>query len=96
MDEDTGFFEKERDRLSKEITVGFEELLSSTNVLNRKLEDVLGMTKEYHTIASLWQSFYQLMSVPASEEPQDGDRPLGLPGTGGHVVSGKQSTNKSQ
>jgi DASH complex subunit DAD1 len=59
-------------------------------VLNRKLEEVLGMTKEYDTIATLWQSFYQLMRGPTREE--DGDERLqGLPGTGGHLVAVKQN-----
>jgi DASH complex subunit DAD1 len=76
---------------------GFEELLSSTNVLNRKLEEVLGMTREYDTIAALWQSFYQLMRGPArdhhnkDEDSDDSDRLRGLPGTGGHLVTVKQS-----
>ncbi len=65
---------------------GFEELLSSSNILNRKLEEVLGMTREYDTIASLWGRFHELMKgqkdVVSLEE-----QPLGLPGTGGHVVS---------
>jgi DASH complex subunit DAD1 len=64
---------------------GFEELLSSSNVLNRRLEEVLGMTREYDTIASLWGSFHELMKgqkdVVSLEE-----QPLGLLGTGGHVV----------
>jgi DASH complex subunit DAD1 len=64
---------------------GFEELLSSSNFLNRRLEEVLGMTREYDTIASLWGSFHELMKgqkdVVSLEE-----QPLGLPGTGGHVV----------
>jgi DASH complex subunit DAD1 len=68
---------------------GFEELLSSSNILNRKLEEVLGMTREYDTIAGLWGNFQELMKgqkdVVSLEE-----RPLGLPGTGGHVVSSKQ------
>jgi len=67
---------------------GFEEILSSTNDLNRKLEEVLGMTKEYDTIASLWYTFYELMrssGMEAGDEPvEDGG---GLPGTGGHVVA---------
>lgn len=94
MDDDHSFFERERDRLSREITSSFEELLSSTNVLNRKLEEVLGMTKEYHTIASLWNSFYQLMSAPGDEETINEEKPPGLPGTGTHVVAGKQSVTK--
>ncbi|KAF8630962.1 hypothetical protein AX17_005318 [Amanita inopinata Kibby_2008] len=95
MDDDHSFFEKERDRLSREITAGFEELLSSTNVLNRKLEEVMGMTKEYDTIASLWSSFYELMNAPVSEEADDEERNPGLPGTGTHIVAGKQSMNKN-
>ncbi|KAJ6620806.1 DASH outer kinetochore protein [Mycena sp. CBHHK59/15] len=63
------FFERERDKFSREISSEFEELLSSTNSLNRKLEEVLGMTKEYATIAALWESFYKLMR----ESGQDGD-----------------------
>ncbi|KAN0087749.1 DASH complex subunit Dad1 domain containing protein [Tylopilus felleus] len=77
------FFERERDRLSAEITAGFEELLSSSNVLNRKLEEVLGMTREYETIASLWQSFHDLMR----SQNQLPDDPRTVPGTGAHVVS---------
>ncbi|GAW07020.1 DASH outer kinetochore protein [Lentinula edodes] len=38
--EEGTYFEKERDKLSREITSGFEELLSTTNGLNRKLEEV--------------------------------------------------------
>ncbi|KAF8558381.1 DASH outer kinetochore protein [Imleria badia] len=77
------FFERERDRLSAEITAGFEELLSSSNVLNRKLEEVLGMTREYETIASLWQSFHELMRG----QNQLPDDPRTVPGTGAHIVS---------
>ncbi|KAJ8518092.1 hypothetical protein ONZ45_g4778 [Pleurotus djamor] len=92
-DEEPTFFDRERDRLAKEITSGFEELLSSSNGLNRKLEEVLGMTKEYDTIASLWNSFYELMKDSnAPEDTQDGEGEIrGLPGTGGHIVT---STNK--
>jgi DASH complex subunit DAD1 len=103
--EDIPFFDRERDRLAREITTvrngrdsaeaesdfiqGFEDLLSSTNVLNRKLEEVLGMTKEYHTIAALWQTFHELMREASEEEEEEA--PGGLPGTGGHTVSMKQS-----
>ncbi|KAF9454847.1 hypothetical protein P691DRAFT_794659 [Macrolepiota fuliginosa MF-IS2] len=95
MDEETNFFERERDRLAREITTGFEELLSSSNALNRKLEEVLGMTREYETIASLWHSFYQLMRESGKQDTASEDTAPGLPGTGGHVVAGmKQSTTK--
>lgn len=71
---------------------GFEELLSSTNGLNRKLEEVLGMTKGYDTIAALWEGFYHLMRNSEPDDVNDitGLPPGSLPGTGGHVVSAKK------
>jgi DASH complex subunit DAD1 len=104
--EDTSFFERERDKLSGEVTAvrvyhlsnlapsdpvrlqGFEELLSSSNVLNRKLEEVLGMTREYETIAALWNSFHELMQGQRAGDVSE-DKGPGLPGTGGHTVSSK-------
>ncbi|TCD61019.1 hypothetical protein EIP91_009142 [Steccherinum ochraceum] len=87
------FFNKERDRLTAEITSGFEELLSSSNTLNRKLEEVLGMTREYETIAALWQSFHELMRGQKDGDATSGEEAVaqGLPGTGGHVVTGGQT-----
>ncbi|KAH7885087.1 hypothetical protein F5I97DRAFT_1328741 [Phlebopus sp. FC_14] len=69
-------------------TQGFEELLSSSNVLNRKLEEVLGMTREYETIAALWKSFHELMR--SHNEPL-GDHNRAVPGTGAHIVSTSSS-----
>jgi DASH complex subunit DAD1 len=54
------------------------------------MEEVLGMTKEYDTIAALWLSFYQLMRGPTAEDDDGEEHQAGLPGTGGHVVSMKQ------
>jgi len=88
-DEDRSFFDRERDKLAGEITAGFEELLSSSNILNRKLEEVLGMTREYDSIAALWGSFHELMKGQKNAVSLE-EEPLGLPGTGGHVVSSKQ------
>ncbi len=49
------------------------------------------MTKEYDTIASLWQTFYRLMRSSSDdlddESIRDEQNLGGLPGTGGHVVS---------
>ncbi|GJJ15687.1 hypothetical protein Clacol_009965 [Clathrus columnatus] len=60
-EEDQSFFERERDRLCNEISRDLEELLSSTNMLSRKLEDVLGMRKELEPITEIWECFYELM-----------------------------------
>jgi hypothetical protein len=35
-------------------TQGFEDLLGSANTLNRKLEEVFGVGKEFQTVADLW------------------------------------------
>ncbi|KZP31430.1 DASH outer kinetochore protein [Athelia psychrophila] len=88
QEEDQTFFERERDKLSGEITAGFEELLSSSNNLNRKLEEVLGMTREYETIAALWKSFHELMRGQQASDAAE-DKGPGLPGTGGYTVSQK-------
>ncbi|KAI0801749.1 hypothetical protein BC629DRAFT_135219 [Irpex lacteus] len=96
--EDHTYFERERDRLAAEITAGFEELLPSTNNLNRKLEEVLDSTREYETIAALWHSFHSLMrSMKDDEEGQDSQTQSqnGVPGTGGHVLK-QQSTSEQQ
>ena len=76
---------------SSSLSQGFEELLSSSNILNRKLEEVLGMTKEYETIASLWSSFHELMRGQKGDASTMEEQPPGLPGTGGHVVASKQT-----
>jgi len=60
-DHDASYFDKERERLVSDITSSFEGLLSSSNLLNRKLEEVLGVGKEFETISSLWGRFHDLM-----------------------------------
>ena len=60
--------------------------------MNRKLEEVLGMTKEYDTIATLWLSFYQLMHNYGQDDETKEEQQPGMPGTGGHLVSTKQSS----
>ncbi|KAH8114597.1 hypothetical protein DFH11DRAFT_1508754 [Phellopilus nigrolimitatus] len=71
-DDEQTFFDKERDRLAVDIASGFEHLLTASNLLNRKLEEVLGMTKEYDTIAALWARFHALMRSQAGSGPGRG------------------------
>lgn len=40
----------------------FEEVLGNTNNLNRKLEEVHGVGKEFTTVAELWGKFSDLIS----------------------------------
>ncbi|THH03866.1 hypothetical protein EW145_g5950 [Phellinidium pouzarii] len=65
-DDEQTFFDRERDRLAADIASGFEHLLTASNLLNRKLEEVLGMTKEYDTISALWSRFHALMRAQGS------------------------------
>ncbi|OBZ68660.1 DASH complex subunit DAD1 [Grifola frondosa] len=95
MEDEGSFFERERDRLTGEITSGFEELLSSSNNLNRKLEEVLGMTREYETIAALWRSFHELMRGQKDDVDDSRGEPQGLPGTGGHIITIKPGSAES-
>lgn len=92
--EEESYFQQERNRLSAEITSGFEELLSLTNVLNRQLEEVFTMSGEYETVASLWNTFHALVQEQDDddtvEDGEDGGTTravAGVPGTGGHVIS---------
>ena len=47
------------------------------------------MTREYETIASLWNSFHELMRDQKAGDMNEDAGP-GLPGTGGHVLISKQ------
>lgn len=51
------------------------------------------MTREYETIAALWQSFHQLMRGhhDDGDVSGEGEQAHGLPGTGGHVLAGSKS-----
>ncbi|KZV98864.1 hypothetical protein EXIGLDRAFT_763097 [Exidia glandulosa HHB12029] len=85
------FFDQEVSRLTLDIAMGFEELLDLNNVLNRKLEEVSGMKKEFATIADLWRSFHEVMRDLQPEiDLREGE---GVPGTGGHVVQSRASTS---
>ena len=46
------------------------------------------MTREYETIAALWQSFHELMRGHRDDGDVSGEaeQAHGLPGTGGHVL----------
>ncbi|KAJ7601114.1 DASH outer kinetochore protein, partial [Mycena floridula] len=58
---------------------GFEELLSSTNGSNRKLEEVLRVTREIRHDYCTLEQFYETAGEP--EDNSISDQP-GLPGSG--------------
>lgn len=57
----SSFFETERQRLIADIGAGFEDLMTHTNVLNRKLEEVYGVGKEFGSVAALWGQFLNMI-----------------------------------
>ncbi|WRT68278.1 uncharacterized protein IL334_005254 [Kwoniella shivajii] len=90
------FFDREKERLVEEISASFEELMGHTNVLNRKLEEVFGVGKEFTTVASLWGKFNDLIREQQTELAQSAD--IGVPGTGSSqftasVVKNNQATS---
>ncbi|EJT51466.1 hypothetical protein A1Q2_02648 [Trichosporon asahii var. asahii CBS 8904] len=68
------FFEMEKQRLIGEIN---SDVLSHTNALNRKLEEVDGVGKEFNTVAELWSSFLGIVNDKANESYE-----AAVPGTG--------------
>ncbi|WVR07402.1 hypothetical protein IAU60_004443 [Kwoniella sp. DSM 27419] len=74
------FFDREKERLVDEISANFEELMGHTNVLNRKLEEVYGVGKEFTTVAALWGKFDDLIREQQTELAASAD--VGVPGTG--------------
>ncbi|WVW85763.1 hypothetical protein I302_107801 [Kwoniella bestiolae CBS 10118] len=77
---DESFFDREKSKLIEEISTNFEELMGHANVLNRKLEEVFGVGKEFTTVAALWGKFSDLIKEQQTELAQSAD--IGVPGTG--------------
>ncbi|KAJ9115130.1 hypothetical protein QFC22_005460 [Naganishia vaughanmartiniae] len=84
------FFEQERDKLVEEIAGGFEELLSSANVLNRKLEEVFGVGKEFQTVANLWGQFNTLIRDQKDDPASDSAIPNQHPPLGNSAINTQQ------
>ncbi|BEI87712.1 uncharacterized protein CcaverHIS019_0104300 [Cutaneotrichosporon cavernicola] len=64
------FFEKEKDRLLKEIATGMEDLISTTNAYNRKMEEAYGVGREFSTVADLWGKFVADVTGHKVERPE--------------------------
>ena len=52
------------------------------------MEEVLGMTREYDSIATLWDTFHRLMRT----QREDDTNAPALPGTGSHVLAATTDT----
>ena len=75
-------------------------------MLNRQVEEVFSMSAEYETVANLWNSFHQIVqdqdeaaSTGQPGEAEDGRTtpvPMGLPGTGTHIVTDQVKEKQSE
>ncbi|OCF57390.1 DASH complex subunit DAD1 [Kwoniella mangroviensis CBS 10435] len=95
LEPDESFFDREKAKLIEEISTNFEELMGHTNVLNRKLEEVFGVGKEFTTVAALWGKFSDLIKEQQTELAQSAD--IGVPGTGStNFVANPIKTNQPE
>ncbi|CAN6621043.1 DASH complex subunit Dad1p [Trichomonascus vanleenenianus] len=53
------YFEEQRDALLAEISINMEQVLANINTLNRSLESVVSVGKEFESMGDLWSQFYQ-------------------------------------
>ncbi|KAK7204447.1 DASH complex subunit Dad1-domain-containing protein [Myxozyma melibiosi] len=65
------YFEKQRDALVAEISISLEHVLTNINTLNRALEGVIVVGKEFESVSTLWSSFYDGMTHEAQGENEE-------------------------
>ncbi|BDD55126.1 hypothetical protein MAP00_000677 [Monascus purpureus] len=60
-------FEQQREELVREIAVGMEQVLQNINRLNRNLESIIAVGKEFGSVEALWSQFENFMVRPDEE-----------------------------
>ncbi|KAI8054469.1 DASH complex subunit Dad1 [Syncephalis plumigaleata] len=55
--ESPGTFERERDNLINEIAQSMEEVIANMNLLNKNLENIVTLGRDFEHISELWASF---------------------------------------
>ena len=77
--ETRSFFERERERLVLDITNQIETIITSTNAVNRKLEEHASVGKGFESISALWGQFSELAKMdtqPDMNESTEPDAPM--------------------
>ncbi|KAF8417078.1 DASH complex subunit Dad1-domain-containing protein [Tirmania nivea] len=59
------FFELERARLVTEISLSLDHVLMNLNLLNRSLEGIVSVGKEFESVETLWSQFEGVMGSGA-------------------------------
>lgn len=62
MSKEQSYFEKQRDEYLGAISTNMEEVLNNLNLLNRSLEGVIEVGKEFENVGALWSNFYEGLS----------------------------------
>ncbi|KAK9472331.1 DASH complex subunit Dad1-domain-containing protein [Dipodascopsis tothii] len=68
QDPDRTYFVRQRDALVSEISLSLEQVLTNLNTLNRSLETMITVGKEFESVSSLWSSFYDTLNKPEETE----------------------------
>ncbi|CAG8698902.1 1709_t:CDS:2 [Dentiscutata erythropus] len=50
-------FQKQKENMINDIALGLEQTINNMNVLNKNLESVITIGKEFENVASLWKNF---------------------------------------
>ncbi|KAL1922590.1 uncharacterized protein VTP21DRAFT_10129 [Calcarisporiella thermophila] len=58
-------FEKERDNLVNEIAQALEQVITSMSLLNRNLETVITIGKDFENVAALWKGLHSNLTENA-------------------------------
>ncbi|CUS14371.1 unnamed protein product [Tuber aestivum] len=61
MSGEKSFFEQQRDQLISEIALSLEHVLMNMNLLNRSLEGVVAVGREFESVEALWSQFEGVM-----------------------------------
>ncbi len=71
------YFEKQRDLLISEIAISMDSVLNNINALNRSLEGVIQVGKEFDSVSQLWSNFYdsiaQAEQIRSQQQRQSGN-----------------------
>ncbi|CAG8842331.1 34099_t:CDS:2, partial [Racocetra persica] len=64
-------FQKQKESLISDIALvsdGLEQVINNINVLNKNLEGVIAIGKDFENVASLWKNFNSAIVKSASDE----------------------------
>ncbi|GBB90483.1 hypothetical protein RclHR1_17470001 [Rhizophagus clarus] len=58
-------FQKQRDNLINDIAQGLEQIINNMAILNKNLESIVAVGKDFENVASLWKNFNDTIEAGA-------------------------------